>query len=98
MKNGALNHTVTRTTQKRAQAASPSQKMRPMPRCSRPQSKAPKVGSNSSRQASMLMAAGITHGTRSMPRHLRWPFVGMLCTKWATAKPMTALMATAMRA
>ena len=39
----------------------------------------------------MLMAGGMTHGTRSMPRHLRWPLVGRLCTKWAATKPMIAL-------
>ena len=27
------------------------------------------------------MAGGITHGTSSMPRHLRCPLLGMLCTK-----------------
>ena len=71
----------------RAQPVSPSQMMRSMPRCSSSQLKAPNDGSNSSRQPSTLMAAGITHGTRSMPRHLRWPLVGRLCTKWAAASP-----------
>ena len=33
------------------------------------------------RQAGTLMASGITHGTSSMPRHLRWPLAGMLWTK-----------------
>ena len=98
MKNGAPNHTVTRMTEKRAQPVSPSQMMRSMPRCSSSQLKAPNDGSNSNRQPSTLMAAGITHGTRSMPRHLRWPLVGRLCTKWAAAKPMTAFKTTAMTA
>ena len=44
------------------------------------------------------MAGGITHGTSSMPRHLRWPLAGMLCTKWATMKPMSALKMTAVMA
>ena len=34
------------------------------------------------------MAGGITHGTSSMPRHLRWPRLGMLCTKCATMNPI----------
>ncbi len=41
------------------------------------------------------MAGGMTHGTSSMPRHLRWPFAGMLWTKWATMKPISALKITA---
>ena len=44
------------------------------------------------------MAGGITQGTSSMPRHLRWPLAGMLCTKWATMKPMSALKMTAVMA
>ncbi len=44
------------------------------------------------------MAGGMTHGTSSMPRHLRWPLVGMLCTKCATTKPMIALKMTALMA
>ena len=44
------------------------------------------------------MAGGMTHGTSSMPRHLRWPLLGMLCTKWATTKPMIALKITAVMA
>src|ERR1700722_4641150 len=90
MKNGAPNHTVTRMTEKRAQPGSPTQPMRSMPRFWRIQLKALKDGSNSNRQASTLMAGGITHDTRSMPRHLRWPFVGMLCRRWASTKPMIA--------
>ena len=44
------------------------------------------------------MAGGITHGTSSMPRHLRWPLAGMLWTKCATKKPMMALNTTAVMA
>ena len=43
--------------------------------------KAEYEGSNSQSHASVLIAAGITHGTSSMPRHLRCPFAGMLWTK-----------------
>src|SRR5258708_31260161 len=52
-------------------------------------------GSTSHSQARQLIAGGITHGTSSMPRHLRWPRLGMLCTKCATMKPMSALKMTA---
>ena len=95
MKNGAPNHTVTRMTEKRAQPVSPSHWMRSIPRWSRIQLKALKEGSNSNRQASVPMAGGMTHGTRSMPRHLRCPFVGMLCMRWAATNPRVALMPTA---
>ena len=33
-----------------------------------------------------------------MPRHLRCPLAGMLCTKWATQKPIRALKTTAVTA
>src|SRR5919197_858616 len=55
-------------------------------------------GSNSHSQQRQLMAGGITHGTSSMPRHLRWPLLGMLCTKCATMKPISALKTTAVMA
>src|SRR5882672_10911262 len=55
-------------------------------------------GSNSHSQARVLMAGGMTHGTRSMPRHLRWPLAGTLWTKWATKKPINALKKTALTA
>src|ERR1700759_3949202 len=48
-------------------------------------------GSNSHSQASVLIAGGITHGTSSMPRHLRCPLAGTLWTKCATTKPISAL-------
>src|SRR5215813_4917831 len=44
------------------------------------------------------MAGGMTHGTKSMPRHLRCPLAGMLCTKCATMKPIKALNTTAVMA
>ena len=46
----------------------------------------------------MLIAGGITHGTSNMPRHLRWPLAGMLCTKCATMNPISALKMTAVMA
>src|ERR1700710_517944 len=52
-------------------------------------------GSNSHSHASVLIAGGMTHGTSSMPRHLRWPLAGMLWTKCATIKPINALNTTA---
>src|SRR5271155_1236559 len=69
-----------------------------MPRCAKTQLKALYEGSNSHSHASVDIAGGITHGTSSMPRHLRWPFCGMLCTKWATTKPTAALNMTAVTA
>ncbi len=44
------------------------------------------------------MAGGMTQGTSSMPRHLRCPLVGTLCTKCATQKPIRALKKTALTA
>src|SRR5215217_2412833 len=52
-------------------------------------------GSNSHNQASELIAGGITQGISSIPRHLRCPLAGMLCTKCATMKPISALKMTA---
>jgi hypothetical protein len=46
----------------------------------------------------VLIAGGITQGMSSMPRHLRWPLAGTLCTKCATQKPMIALKITAVMA
>ncbi len=46
----------------------------------------------------MLIAVGMTQGTISMPRHLRWPLGGMVCTKLATKKPISALNSTALTA
>src|ERR1043165_6462191 len=62
-----------------------------MPKIAKIQLNALYDGSNSHSQASVLIAGGMTHGTSSMPRHLRWPLDGMLCTKCATMKPISAL-------
>src|SRR5262245_62550939 len=40
----------------------------------------------------------MTQGTSSMPRHLRWPRLGMLCTKCARMNPISALKITAVMA
>src|SRR3954468_18262774 len=53
------------------------------------------VGSNSHHQPSEDSASGITHGTSSMPRHLRWPFTGRLLTRCAVISPIKALKNTA---
>src|SRR5712671_305147 len=98
MKNGAPIHTLTRITEKRAQLALPVHGTGSIPTSARIQLKALYDGSNSHSQARQLIAGGITHGTSSMPRHLRWPRLGMLCTKCATMKPMSALKMTAVMA
>src|ERR1043165_2358031 len=85
-KKGAPYHTFTRITEKRAQKGSTSQL------------KAEYEGSKSQNQASVLMAGGITQGMSSMPRHLRCPLAGTLCTKCATQKPISALKTTALTA
>src|ERR1051325_9924891 len=53
------------------------------------------VGSNSHHQPSDDSASGITHGTSSMPRHLRWPLTGRLLTRCAVMSPISALKSTA---
>src|SRR3954451_7006129 len=98
MKNGAPTQTFTRITAKRAQFGSPSQLTGENPMRSRLQLNALYDGSNSHSHASVLIAGGITHGTSSMPRHLRCPFTGTLCTKCATQKPIVALKNTALSA
>src|SRR5262245_48462886 len=98
MKNGAPNQTFTSITAKRAQFGSPSQETGGTPMRSKSQLNALYEGSKSHSHASVLMAGGITHGTSSMPRHLRCPFVGTLCTKCATQKPISALNTTALTA
>src|SRR5947209_11978374 len=87
-KNGAPYQTLTKITEKRAQYGSLSQgtSVPPKPRMS--QFKALWVGSNSHHQPSVDSASGITHGTSSMPRHLRWPLLGRLLTKWAVTSPI----------
>src|SRR3954470_16463179 len=97
-KNGAPYQTLTRITEKRAQLPSPSQVTDGMPRRTKIQLNALYDGSNSQNQASVLIAGGITQGMSSMPRHLRCPFAGTLCTKCATQKPISALNSTAVTA
>src|SRR4029077_297115 len=70
-KNGAPYHTFTRITEKRAQYGSLSHGISPKPRPFRTQLNAECVGSNSHHQPSDDNASGMTHGTSSMPRHLR---------------------------
>src|SRR5438876_10728226 len=69
-----------------------------MPSWAKSQLKALYDGSNSHSQASVLIAGGMTHGINSMPRHLRCPLAGKLCTKCATIKPINALKMTAVTA
>src|SRR3954471_23342446 len=97
-KNGAPYQTFTRITEKRAQFASPSQLTEGMPRRTKTQLNALEEGTSSQNQPSALIAGGITQGMSSMPRHLRWPFAGTLCTKCATQKPISALKSTALMA
>src|SRR6266850_2417279 len=97
-KNGAPYQTFTRMTEKRAQLGSPSHGTASSPMRARIQLNALYEGSNSQNQASVLIAGGITHGTSSMPRHLRCPLAGRLCTKCATTKPISALKITALTA
>src|SRR6266852_106988 len=95
MKNGEPIQTLTRITENRAQVASPVQGTGSTANNARIQLNAEYDGSNSHSQARQLIAGGITQGTNSMPRHLRWPRLGMMCTKCATMKPMSALKMTA---
>src|SRR3954469_22220501 len=97
-KKGAPYQTLTRITAKRAQYGSPSQVMVGRPIWAKSQLNAEYEGSNSQNQASVLIAGGITQGMSSMPRHLRCPFAGTLCTKCATQKPISALNTTAVTA
>src|SRR6478672_8264291 len=97
-KNGAPYQTFTRMTEKRAQYGSPSQVIAGMPMRTNSQLKALYDGSNSQNQPSVLIAGGITQGMSSMPRHLRCPLAGTLCTKCATQKPISALNTTAVTA
>src|SRR6476646_4975229 len=98
MKNGEPIQTLTRITEKRAQLASPVQCTGSMPTRARTQLNALYEGSNNHSQARQLIAGGITQGTSSMPRHLRCLFPGMLLTKCATMKPISALKITAVMA
>src|SRR5437588_1294245 len=97
-KNGAPYQTLTRITENRAQYGSLSQATGSPPNCSISQLKALWVGSNSHHQLRVESASGITHGTSSMPRHLRWPLVGRLLTRCAVTSPINALKNTAVTA
>src|SRR5205823_12057999 len=90
--------TFTKITKKRAQYGSPSQVIAGRPMRTKTQLNALYDGSNNQNQPSVLIAGGMTHGMSSMPRHLRWPFAGTLCTKCATQKPISALKSTALMA
>src|ERR1051325_2830462 len=94
-KNGAPYHTLTRITEKRAQKGSLSQGISWPPNRAISQLTAELVGSNSHHQPSVDSASGITHGTSSMPRHLRWPLLGKLLTRCAVINPISALKNTA---
>src|SRR6266487_6122056 len=97
-KNGAPYQTFTRITENRAQYGSLSQATSLPPTCSISQLKALWVGSNSHHQPSVESASGITQGTSSMPRHLRWPLLGKLLTRCAVTRPISALKNTALSA
>ena len=97
-KNGAPYQTLTRITENRAQYGSLSHATCCPPNCSISQLKALWVGSNSHHQLSVESASGITQGTSSMPRHLRWPLVGRLLTRCAVTSPISALKSTAVTA
>src|SRR5690242_12111930 len=94
-KNGAPYHTLTRITEKRAQYGSLSHGISSKPTILSSQLNAEWVGSNSHHQPSDDSASGMTHGTSSMPRHLRWPLAGRLLMRCAVIKPMSALKKTA---
>src|SRR6266581_599137 len=94
-KNGAPYQTLTRITENRAQYGSLSHGTDSPPNCAISQLKALWVGSNSHHQLSVESASGITQGTSSMPRHLRWPFVGRLLMRCAVISPISALKKTA---
>src|SRR5260370_20779228 len=94
-RNGAPSQRLTRITENGAQYGSLSHATDSPPNCSISQLKALWVGSNSHHQLSVESASGITHGTSSMPRHLRWPLVGRLLTRCAVTSPISALKNTA---
>src|SRR5664279_1539631 len=97
-KNGAPYQTLTRITENRAQYGLLSQGISSKPIDIKSQLKAEWVGSNSHHQPSDDKASGITHGTSSMPRHLRWPLTGRLLMRWAVIRPISALKNTADKA
>src|SRR5438552_4025436 len=97
-KKGAPYHTLTRITQKRAQYGLLKKGISRPPKPSTSQLNALWVGSNNHHQPSVESASGITQGTSSMPRHLRWPLLGRLLTRWAVTSPIRALKKTALNA
>src|SRR5579883_149533 len=94
-KNGEPYQMFTRMTEKRAQYGLESQGTSVPPNASMTQLKAEWVGSNSHHQPSEESASGITHGTSSMPRHLRWPLAGRLLMRCDVTSPISALKKTA---
>src|ERR1700748_960906 len=94
-KNGAPYHTLTRMTEKRAQYGSLSQGISGKPNSCSSQLNAEWVGSNSHHQPSDDSASGMTQGTSSIPRHLRWPLAGRLLIRCAVISPISALKNTA---
>src|SRR3954470_14254522 len=94
-KNGAPYQTLTRITEKRAQYGSLSQATSSKPMLLSSQLNAECVGSNIHHQPSVDSASGITHGTSSMPRHLRCPLTGRLLMRCAVIRPISALKNTA---
>src|SRR5919199_871810 len=97
-KNGAPYQTLTRMTENRAQYGSLSQAISWPPKRWMSQLNALWVGSNSHHQLRVESASGMTHGTSSMPRHLRWPLLGRLLTRCAVISPISALKNTAVMA
>src|SRR5262249_41182878 len=94
-KNGAPYQMLTRITENRAHMGSLSQAISLPPSARMIQLDAECVGANSHHQPSVESASGITHGTSSIPRHLRCPLTGMLLTKCAVTNPISALKNTA---
>src|ERR1700757_4495113 len=94
-KNGAPYQILTRITEKRAQNGSLSHGISVPPKPRMIQLKAECVGSNSHHHPSVDSASGMTQGTSSMPRHLRWPLLGRLLIRCAVIKPISALKNTA---
>src|SRR5215469_12907394 len=97
-KNGAPYQMLTRMTENRAQYGLESHGTSPPPSASMIQLNAECVGSNSHHQPSDESASGMTHGTSSMPRHLRWPLAGRLLIRCAVIRPIKALKNTAVSA
>src|ERR1700737_5200487 len=97
-KKGAPYQTLTRMTEKRAQDGLLSQEIACPPKPWMSQWKALWVGSNNHHHPNVESASGMTHGTSSMPRHLRCPLLGRLFTRCAVTRPINALKNTALSA